>query len=71
MKLGTVLKVYRERNDDNKTKHDPIRNGLREMAAEIGISPTTLSRIEKGGEPDAKTLRLIWAWLTYPESEAA
>ncbi|KFL32289.1 hypothetical protein JP75_04865 [Devosia riboflavina] len=37
--------------------------GVRAAAAEIGISPTTLSRIEKGHIPDMGTLEKICAWL--------
>lgn len=37
--------------------------GVRAAAAEIGISPTTLSRIEKGHVPDVGTLDKICAWL--------
>lgn len=36
---------------------------IRVAAREIGISPTTLSRLEKGCEPDAKTLEKICAWM--------
>jgi transcriptional regulator with XRE-family HTH domain len=68
MRLGEILRVYREHNDGNKGRHDPLRHGLREMAAEIGVSPTTLSRIEKGHAPDQKTLQALWGWLTFPES---
>ena len=37
--------------------------GVRAAAAEIGISPTTLSRIERGHVPDMGTLEKICAWL--------
>lgn len=37
--------------------------GVRATAAEIGISPTTLSRIEKGHVPDMGTLEKVCAWL--------
>lgn len=37
--------------------------GLRAAAREIGISPTTLSRIENGHIPDLGTLEKICAWL--------
>ena len=37
--------------------------GVRAAAAEIGISPTTLTRIEKGHVPDVGTLNKITAWL--------
>jgi len=37
--------------------------GIREVAAEIGISPATLSRIERGHLPDIGTFRKVCAWL--------
>lgn len=37
--------------------------GVRELAAEIGISPATLSRVEGGKLPDLVTFRKICAWL--------
>jgi transcriptional regulator with XRE-family HTH domain len=37
--------------------------GIRAAAKEIGISPTTLSRIEKGNVPDVGTLEKICNWL--------
>ena len=58
MKIGEVIHGWRE---DQRP-----RKGLREAAREIEISPSTLSRIERGDDADMKTLRTIWAWLTYP-----
>ena len=37
--------------------------GVRDPASEIGISPTTLTRIEKGHVPDVGTLEKVCAWL--------
>ena len=37
--------------------------GVRAAAKEIGISPTTLTRIEKGNIPDVGTLEKLCAWL--------
>jgi len=37
--------------------------GVRAAAAEIGISPTTLTRIEKGHVPDIATLEKLSEWL--------
>ncbi len=37
--------------------------GVRAAAQEIGISPTTLSRIEKGHVPDVGTLEKVCMWL--------
>lgn len=37
--------------------------GLRATAAEIGISPATLSRVEQGHMPDLVNFRKICKWL--------
>lgn len=37
--------------------------GVRAAAKEIGISPSTLSRIEKGHVPDVNTLKKICNWI--------
>jgi len=37
--------------------------GVRAAAKEIGVSPTTLTRVEKGNIPDVKTLDKICKWL--------
>lgn len=37
--------------------------GVRAAASEIGISPSTLSRIEKGHVPDVGTLDKVCEWL--------
>lgn len=42
--------------------------GIRAAAMEIGISPTTLSRIERGHIPDVATLNKVCEWIgTEPE----
>lgn len=37
--------------------------GIREVAAEIGVSPATLSRIERGYLPDIETFGKVCRWL--------
>jgi transcriptional regulator with XRE-family HTH domain len=37
--------------------------GIRAAAKEIGISPTTLSRIERGHVPDLRTLNKVCEWI--------
>lgn len=37
--------------------------GIRAAAKEIGVSPTTLSRIERGHVPDLKTLDKVCEWI--------
>jgi transcriptional regulator with XRE-family HTH domain len=39
------------------------RLSLRDMAADIGISASTLSRIERGELMDGGTLALVLAWV--------
>lgn len=37
--------------------------GIRAAAREIGISPTTLSRVERGHIPDLGTLKKVCDWI--------
>lgn len=37
--------------------------GLRQLSAEIGISPSTLSRVEQGNLPDIDTYMRLCKWL--------
>lgn len=37
--------------------------GVREVAKEIGISPATLSRVERGHLPDLETFGKVCQWL--------
>lgn len=40
---------------------------LRALGAQLGVSFSTLGRIERGeGQPDTHTLHCLWYWL-YPE----
>ena len=36
--------------------------GIRAAAAEIGISPTTFSKVERGHLPDMRSLEKVCAW---------
>lgn len=51
--LGAALKAWRDKRD----------LGVREMAKILGTSPATVSRIERGLQPDGKTLINIVKWL--------
>ena len=53
MRLGKVLRNWRLIADF----------GVREAAKELGVSPATLSRVERGYAPDAFTLAKILNWL--------
>lgn len=43
--------------------------GIREAAAEVGVSPATLSRVEGGSQPDLETFSRICKWLGVDASE--
>ncbi len=43
--------------------------GIREVAAEIGVSPATLSRVERGNLPDLETFGKICRWLGVDPGE--
>lgn len=43
--------------------------GVRETAAEIGISPATLSRVERGYLPDLETFGKVCRWLKIDPGE--
>lgn len=43
--------------------------GIREVAAEIGISYATLSRVENGKVPDLETFSKVCKWLELDPSE--
>lgn len=53
MKLAELMKLYRTWEDV----------GIRDMAAELDISPATLSRVERGEEMNGATLAKIIKWL--------
>lgn len=57
---GVALKV--------RHAHEVLGLSYREMTEQSGISPATLCRIEKGGNPDFHTLRSLEKWK--PKAEA-
>jgi transcriptional regulator with XRE-family HTH domain len=57
MRLGQVLRLWRKMSDA----------GIREVAAEIGISHGTLSRIERGEPMQGETLAKVLTWLFTKE----
>jgi len=46
-----------------KVKQKRGGRGIREVAAEIGVSHMTLSRVEAGKQPDIRTFAKICKWL--------
>lgn len=48
---------------------DHRRLSERKAAAEIGVSPSTLTRLKKGQKPDADGLISILAWLGAESSK--
>jgi len=53
MKIGPLLLRWRAAE----------RIGVRELAKQIGLSYSTLSRVENGEEPSGKTLAAILRWM--------
>ncbi len=53
MRIGEIIRQYRW----------ATKTGVRVRAREIGVSPATLSRIERGEQMDGATLILILAWM--------
>jgi transcriptional regulator with XRE-family HTH domain len=45
------------------------KNGLRAAAAEAGVSPSTLSRVEQSKIPDLQTLMKLCDWLNISVNE--
>jgi len=43
--------------------------GLRATAMEVGVSPSTLSRVEQGKIPDLQTLVKLCEWLEIPVNQ--
>jgi len=54
MRLGEILRKWRIVQERT----------VRDLAGEIGISPSTLSRIERGEVMDAMTFMQLLGWLT-------
>lgn len=53
MKIGRILKTYRVINEI----------GVRALAAELGVSAATVSRIEKNNPMDQATMLALITWL--------
>jgi transcriptional regulator with XRE-family HTH domain len=43
--------------------------GIREYSKQVGVSPATLSRVERGNLPDLETFRKLCAFLKLDPSE--
>jgi|SRR5581483_3125585 len=52
-----------------KVEQSRAKRGVREVAAEIGVSPATLSRVERGFMPDLETFGKICRWLKVDPAE--
>jgi transcriptional regulator with XRE-family HTH domain len=77
MYIGAVLPVKHICTDETGTRMPKLslqslgrlaldrrgRRGIRETAAEMGISAATLSRVERGFMPDLETFGKICKWL--------
>ena len=62
----TVNKIERLSRQLREKRGD---RGVREVAKEIGISPATLSRVERGHLPDLETFGKICRWLQTDPAE--
>ena len=60
MRLGNLIADWRWRN----------RIGIREVAKQIGISSSSLSRIENGRSVDSRTMTKLMLWAFADESDA-
>lgn len=56
MKLGMLIRAYRHKTDLT----------LMELAAEIGVGVSTLSRVETGDGMDGETLGKVLVWMMKP-----
>lgn len=61
MRLGEVIRLWRKMSD----------LGVREVAADIGVSHGTLSRIERGEAMDGNTLAKVLVWLVGRRGKGA
>ena len=52
-----------------KVEQSRAKRGVREVATEIGVSPATLSRVERGFMPDLETFGKICRWLKIDPAE--
>lgn len=53
MQVGEVIKKWRVMSE----------RGIRDVAKEIGTSPATLSRLERGEDTNSQTLARVIVWL--------
>lgn len=58
--LESLVKKIREKRG---------HRGIREVALEVGISPATLSRVERGHLPDLETFKKVCAWVGVDPGE--
>jgi transcriptional regulator with XRE-family HTH domain len=66
-KNDTYLVNTQELGRAIKRHRDELKMSLRDVADEIGVSASTLSRIENGtGKPDADNIARITRWLDMP-----
>lgn len=63
--MGKTLDIEKFSNSV-KSKRGKLKLGLRVLANDIGISASTLSRIEQGKLPDIDTYIKLCDWLEVP-----
>ena len=59
-RLGDILRKWRIMEE----------RGTREVALDIGVSASTLNRLERGETPDGETLKRVICWLLEHDSKA-
>jgi transcriptional regulator with XRE-family HTH domain len=62
-KTGGGVKVLTIHSLGHLALERRAQRGIREVAGEIGVSPATLSRVERGKMPDLETFGKICKWL--------
>ncbi|MEO8604143.1 MAG: helix-turn-helix transcriptional regulator [bacterium] len=61
MQLGQIISRWRKWEERD----------VRQVAVEIGISPSALRNLENGNMPSGETLIAVWQWLLKAEPAAA
>ena len=60
-----IANIYSLEYLGGQVRQKRAARGIRETAKIIGISPTTLSKVENGHIPDIKTLETVCDWLGF------
>jgi transcriptional regulator with XRE-family HTH domain len=58
--IASLGRAFKEKRGDQ---------GLRAVAAEIGVSPSTLTRVEQGNIPDLETFGKLCKWMSVDPND--